>query len=149
MAAEFDIPQRTFDFKNDLAYGLDGENLVSGFLDALQSGSFEVKSDRYRNGRMVIETNQNPRGRIDSNGERVWVESGINITTAKWWVYIYSPNGAFVVVDVQRLKNYLRSNKGKFNHSTKRDFGGSDNPARGFLLMPEDVVDMLTNSAYD
>lgn len=149
MAAEFDIPQRKFDFKADLAYGEEGERLVSSFLDAIQSGSFEVKSDRYRNGRMVVETNQNPRGQRDSGGNQIWVPSGINVTTAQWWVYIYSPTGAFVVIEVARLKRYLRKNSNRFNNSSKRNFGGTDNPARGFLLMPEDVVDLLINSQYD
>ena len=148
MTAEFDLPARTFDFKADLAYGQDGERMVSSFLDALEGGEFEVKSDRYRNGRMVVETNQNPRGlRVD--GEQVWALSGINITTAKWWVYIFSPDGAFVVVSVARLKRYLRANSKIFNESTKINLGGPDNPARGFLLMPENVLDMMNNPAYD
>lgn len=149
MSSEFDIPQRTFDFASDLAYGQQGEGLVSSFLDSIQSGSFEVKSDRYRNGRMVVETHQNPRGRRDQDGNPIWVPSGINVTTAKWWVYIYSPSGAFVVVGVDRLKAYLRANTQMFNESTKRNFGGSDNPARGYLLMPDNVIDLLTNRNYD
>ena len=72
--SNFDIPTRTFDFKKDLTYGHEGEMLVDGFLEALSSGSFEVKSDRYRNGRMVIETDQNPRGMLDENGNKVWVK---------------------------------------------------------------------------
>ncbi|MEB3192524.1 MAG: hypothetical protein VKL42_19440 [Snowella sp.] len=149
MEETFDIPGRVFDFNSDLNYGKKGEQLVSDFLDNLSNGDFEVKSDRYRNGRMVVETDQNPRGRIDANGNQVWVKSGINITTARWWVYIYSPEGAFIVVDVGRLKRYLRSNRHKFNDSTKINLGWSDNPAKGFLLMPEDVIDMLINPNYD
>ena len=149
MAAEFDIPSRKFDFKKDLAYGQGGESLVSGFLDDLSDGSFEVKSDRYRNGRMVVETDQNPRGYRDVNGVQVWNKSGINITTAKWWVYIFSPEGAFVVVSVARLKRYLRAFPGRFNGDNKINLGGIDNPAKGFLLMPEDVVDMMINPKYD
>jgi hypothetical protein len=71
------------------------------------------------------------------------------VTTAKWWVYIYSPEGAFVVVSVSRLKRYLRMNNYKFSENTKRDFGGTDNPAKGFLIYPNDVMDMLTNKRYD
>jgi hypothetical protein len=149
MAAEFDIPSRKFDFKKDLAYGQGGESLVSGFLDDLSGGSFEVKSDRYRNGRMVVETDQNPRGYRDINGVQVWNKSGINITTAKWWVYIFSPEGAFVVVSVARLKRYLRAFPGRFNGDNKINLGGADNPAKGFLLMPEDVIDMMINPKYD
>lgn len=146
---EFDLSERRFDFKTDLAYGEAGENLISGFLDCLSDGSFEVKSDRYRNGRMVIETYQNPRGAVDQNGEKIWVPSGINVTTAKWWVYIYSPEGAFVIIDVARLKRYLRSNSDRFNPSKRRNFGGSDNPAVGYLIEKEDVMDMLINPKYD
>jgi hypothetical protein len=149
MVAEFDIPARKFDFKKDLAYGQQGESLVSTFLDDLSDGSFEVKSDRYRNGRMVVETDQNPRGYRDANGVQVWNKSGINITTAKWWVYIFSPEGAFIVVSVARLKRYLRAFPERFNGSNKINLGGADNPAKGFLLMPEDVQDMMINPRYD
>lgn len=149
MAAEFDIPGRQFDFKKDLAFGEGGESMVNGFLESLSGGSFEVKTDRYRNGRMVVETNQNPRGIKDENGNRIWNPSGINITTAKWWVYIYATDGSFVIISVDRLKRYLRKNHYKFNENTKRDFGGNDNPARGFLVYPNDVMDMLANTNYD
>lgn len=149
MVAEFDIPARKFDFKKDLAYGQQGESLVSTFLDDLSDGSFEVKSDRYRNGRMVVETDQNPRGYRDANGVQVWNKSGINITTAKWWVYIFSPEGAFIVVSVARLKRYLRAFPERFNGSNKINLGGADNPAKGFLLMPEDIQDMMINPRYD
>jgi hypothetical protein len=51
-------------------------------------------------------------------------------------------------VDVNRLKRYLRLNKDKFNESTKTSVGGS-NPTMGFLLMAEDVKDLLTKEIYD
>lgn len=145
----FDIPSSRFDFAKDLEYGLRGEEFVSSFLEQVSHGDFEVKSDRYRNGRMVIETNQNPKAAKGEDGHPVWVTSGINVTTASWWVYIFSPAGAFVVVSVSRLKKYLRLNAELFNESTKRSLGGADNPARGFLLYPGHVQDMMTNSAYD
>lgn len=149
MNQKYDIPGRVFDFKSDLAYGQAGEMLVDGFLQSLSGGSLEVKSDRYRNGRMVIETDQNPRGIIDESGAQIWVKSGINVTTAKWWVYIYSPEGAFLIIETDRLKRYLRKNQNKFNPSTKKNLGGKDNPALGFLLMPGDVMDMISNEKYD
>lgn len=149
MRESFDVPARQFDFDTDLLFGQKGEALVSRFLDGLSSGSFEVKSDRYRNGRMVIETDQNPWGVRDNSGEQIWHKSGINVTTAKWWVYVFSMNEAFVIVDVDRLKRYLRANRHRFNSDTKINLGGPKNPAKGFLLMPEDVVDMMINSKYD
>lgn len=145
----FDLKSKKFDFKKDLAYGKMGEELISSFLQSLSESNFEVKSDRYRNGKMVVETNQNPKGLLDISGNRVWVPSGINVTTAKWWVYIYSPEGAFVVVSVARLKRYLRSHPDQFNEKTKFNLGGEENPAKGFLLMPFEVMDMLFNKAYD
>jgi hypothetical protein len=133
-----DIPAPNF--KKDLAYGEEGEQIVQQFLVALEQGSFEVKRDRYRNGRMVVETNQNPRN-------EGWKKSGINVTEAAWWVYIFSDD-AFVVVGVNRLKNFLRRNG--YNEEAKRLFAGtSDNPAKGFLLMPEHVQDLLINDLYD
>lgn len=139
---DYDLPQPNW--PKDLEFGLQGESLILDFLNDISSGSFEVKTDRYRNGRMVVETQQDPgaRGR--------WIDSGINVTKAKWWVYQYALDGAFHIVAVDRLKRYLRANTNKFNESTKRAFAsGSENPARGFLLYPEDVLDMLTNPAYD
>jgi hypothetical protein len=149
MKDSWDLPARTFDFKSDLAYGQEGEKLISQFLESLSGGEFEVKSDRYRNGRMVVETQQNPRGARDENGEQVWVASGINVTTAKWWVYIYAMDGSFVIISVARLKRFLRKHPDKFNPETKRNFGGDDNPAKGFLIYPEDVIKMMYDKNYD
>ena len=93
---------------------------------------------------MVVETQQDPGAR------GIWIDSGINVTKAKWWVYQYALDGAFHVISVNRLKRYLRSNSHKFNESTKKLFAsGTENPAKGFLIYPEDVIDMLTNPDYD
>lgn len=145
----FDIASSRFDFTKDLKYGKEGEDLITSFLEQISNGDFEVKSDRKRNGRMFIETNQNPKAIKDANGERVWVKSGINVTTANWWVYIFSPDGAFVIVAVRRLKNYLSQNKHIFNEATKTNAGGADNPARGFLLYPQHVKDLMTKEEYN
>lgn len=149
MSSAYDIPGRVFDFKADLEFGQKSEKDIEAFLDALSGGDFEIKTDRYRNGRMVVETDQNPRGIVNENGDRVWVKSGINVTTAKWWVYVFSPSQGFVIIEVARLKRYLRANSDKFNESTKKSFGGSDNPAKGFLLMAEDVQELLISEKYD
>jgi hypothetical protein len=148
MSYKFDIPARNFDFASDLKFGQQSENDISDFLNVLSDGSFEVKTDRYRNGRMFVETDQNPKGLRDQNDESIWKKSGINVTEAKWWVYVFSPKQGFVIVDVDRLKRYLRLNKDKFNESTKTSVGGS-NPTMGFLLMAEDVKDLLTKEIYD
>ena len=54
---DFDIQAspdaKQFNFKDDLQYGQIGEALVAVMLDALVGGSFEIKTDRYRNGNML------------------------------------------------------------------------------------------------
>lgn len=128
-----------FDFKTDLAYGHEGEQNLIDFFHALNEGRVEVKADRYRNGRMAVETQQRPAG-------GVWKDSGINVTEAEWWAYRFAPD-SYVLVSVARLKNYLRHNLERLE---KRDFApGSDNPARGFLLFPHHVQDLQTNEFYD
>ena len=128
-----------FDFKVDLAYGRAGEAELIEFFNAVQGSTVEVKSDRYRNGRMAVETQQKPAG-------GVWQDSGINVTHAKWWAYRFGP-GSFVLVSVPRLKKYLRMNKDLLQ---KRDFAaGSENPSKGFVLMPDQVQELLTSEWYD
>lgn len=148
--SHWDIPGRTYNFKRDLEFGKRGENLVEGFLSSLDDRAFEVKTDRYRNGRMAVEVMQNPRRATDDEGNFVWKKSGLNITRAHWWVYVYTmheQNGAFIVVSVKRLKKYIQKNR---KNLPLVDFAKrSDNPARGHLLEPEHVMDMMINPDYD
>ena len=147
---DFDLPAKAFDFKKDLAFGHLGEDSVRQFYNSVINGSAEVKTDRYRNGRMVVETQQNPRRQMDEFGEQVWVNSGINVTKANWWIYIYSLGDAFIIVSVDRLKRYLRANKMMFTDERKIIFArSSDNPAKGFLLEPQHVMEMLYSEEYD
>lgn len=147
---EFDIDEKSFDFASDLAFGEAGESFVKEFYRSVIQGSAEIKTDRYRNGRMVIETNQNPQNAVDEKGIRVWKLSGINVTTAQWWIYVYAIEQSMAIVSVQRLKKYLKSNRELFNENTKVVFArNSDNPAKGFLVEPEQVMDMMYNQKYD
>lgn len=134
----FDIPKPYF--PDDLKYGKRGEAVVEKFLEDIGVGSLEVKSDRYRNGRMVLEIEQNPKG-------RGWKPSGIAVTEAKWWVYQYNLDGAFTIISVDRVKRYIEIN----GPNMKLQMFGvrGDNAARGYLLEPENVTDLLTNPAYD
>ena len=140
--SEFDLPARKFDFRKDLAYGHKGEKLVTDFLDAMESGSFEVKTDRYRNGRMVIEMEQNPR----RSGN--WKPSGLQVTQAPWWVYVFTLDGACVMVSVPRIKRYIQQRQ--LTSKDYKEFArGSQNPSRGFLLEAPEVVDLMTSPDYD
>lgn len=114
-----------------------GESIAQGFLESLNDALFEVKKDQYRNGRMVVEIEQNPR-------KKGWKPSGLMVTKAKWWIYLFSDD-AFVAVEVDRLKKYLEINK-----LEKKTFAAySENPTKGYLLMPEDVSKLISSDLYD
>ena len=102
---------------------------------------------------MVLEMEHNPRLSKDENGKAVWEPSGLNVTKAKWWVYVFTldgTDGAFTIVSVERLKRFLSAHPDRFKKSKMSNFArASSNPSRGYLLMPEDVMDVMTNSAYD
>lgn len=136
--SKYDIP--TPYFPDDLKYGKRGEAVVERFLKDIGAGSLEVKSDRYRNGRMVLEYEQNPRG-------TGWKPSGIMVTESKWWVYQYNLDGAFTIVSVDRAKRYIDKNADTLE--VKLCGARGNNPTHGYLLQPEDVIDMLTNPEYD
>jgi hypothetical protein len=87
------------DFKKDLAFGHQGEEIVKQFLSDLSNGAFEVKYDRFRNGRIFVEFEQNPRN-------AGWKPSGIAVTTAKWWVYMFAPN-AFCIIELGRRISHI------------------------------------------
>lgn len=147
---EFDIASKSFDFAKDLKYGQAGEGSIVSFYESVIQGSAEIKTDRYRNGRMVVETNQNPKNKVNELGQKIWDLSGINVTTAQWWIYIYCLNQSIVVVSVERLKKYLRAHRDRFNEQNKVMFAqNSDNPAKGFLIEPQDVMQMLYSEKYD
>lgn len=142
---KYDIPAPNF--LKDLEFGQAGEALIAKFIDDIASGDIEVKTDRYRNGKMVIETEQWPGRRRDSDGNEIWTLSGINVTTAKWWVYQYHFDGAFVVVATDRIKRYLRKRSSTI---TKTVFAaGSDNPTKGFLLSPAQVSELMLSEECD
>jgi len=147
---EFDIPAKSFNFANDLAFGERGEQFIRDFYSEVIQGAAEIKTDRYRNGRMAVETQQNSFCQTDVFGHPIWRDSGINVTRARWWIYTYSPGEAFVIVSVSRLKRYLRQNVEMFNETTKVTFAkNSENPARGFLIEPHNVIEMLYSEKYD
>lgn len=136
---EYDLSWNGAQWYKDLAAGAEGEAIVTEFLTTLENGTFEVKYDRYRNGRMVVETDQNTR--LEG-----WKPSGINTTQAQWWVYVFAP-GAFVMVETERLKRWLRTNR---TREQKRVFAEHTlNPAQGYLLYPNEVADLLVGPEYD
>ena len=74
-----------------------------------------------------------------------WKPSGLMVTKAKFWVYIFSDE-SFIIVQTDRLKRYLEIN----NQMEKKTFAAnSNNPTRGYLLFPEDVSKLLSSELYD
>ena len=135
--SRWDIPKPNF--KKDLEFGKKGEDQVKQFLQGIVNGSFEVKSDRYRNGKMVVEVAQNPR-------KHGWKPSGLMVTEAEWWVYVYTMNQAMIVISTDRLKRYIE----KLPELRIRLFAeNTNNPAKGYLLLPEEVMPLLYDSAHD
>lgn len=130
--------RKEYDFKIDLEYGHEGEQNLIDFMNSLQNGCVEVKSDRYRNGRIAVEVQHKPHGQ--------WLKSGLAVTTAQWWAYRFAPD-SFVMVSVPRLKRYLNANHKRLETRTFAE--QSDCPAWGYLLMPQDVHQLMTDTDYD
>jgi hypothetical protein len=117
---------------------INGETLFQSFLESLDEELFEIKRDSYRNGRMVVEVEQNPR-------KTGWKPSGLMTSNAKWFIYLFSDD-AFIAIETNRLKKYLQIN----NKIPLKVFAGySANPTRGYLLYPEDVTLLLSSELYD
>jgi len=137
------LDARPFVFRNDLDYGLQGEAWVQNVLVE----KWEIKTDRYMNGNMVVETQQNPKRLTDSEGQQVWKNSGIRVTEASWWIYVFNLGQTFIVVSVPRLKKFLEME----GHALRKTYFAlsSDNPARGYLLTPENVAHLLIDKKYD
>lgn len=108
------------------------------FLESLDEKDFEIKRDMYRNGRMVVEILQKHR-------DQDWKPSGLSVTTAKWWVYLFSDD-AFLVVEVARLQRYLDIND---QIPLKTFAPRSPNPTKGYLLQAEDVTKLMSSELYD
>ena len=134
---EFDIASKSFDFAKDLKYGQAGEGSIVSFYESVIQGSAEIKTDRYRNGRMDVETNQNPKNKVNELGQKIWDLSGINVTTAQWWIYIYCLNQSIVVVSVERLKKYLHKNPKEFVEVVTQIKGESKAHLESFLKKVE------------
>lgn len=85
-----------------------GENLVGTFLQALEGGTIEVKTD-YRiaeTGNVYVETWQY---RLPDESDIK--QSGINTTKADFWVFA-SPSGeGFICISTEALKNAIRDHE--------------------------------------
>ena len=80
----------------------------------------------------------------------VEVPSGLNVTKAVWWVYIFAVDESFVMFKVDRIKRYLRSLPNLYNENTKRVMApNSENPALAYVVQKSETINMLSKKDYD
>jgi len=122
------------DWDADLKFGERMELEVEGVLSAIRNGglTYEVKADRYLNGRWFLEWEQNPR----RCGE--WKSSGLQTTMADLWVIrLPQPVDAIEIWRTSKLRQIAKS--GLLGHL--KDGGASgDNPTRGWVVWQADLV---------
>lgn len=93
------------DFDIDFTRGKVGENLVGSFLEALEGGTIEVKTD-YRvteTGNVYVETWQY---RLPGATDKK--PSGINTTKADYWVFASPTGDGFICIATTALRRLLR-----------------------------------------
>ena len=93
------------DFDLDFTRGQVGENLVGSFLQALEGGTIEVKTD-YRigeTGNVYVETWQYRRPCATDKKQ-----SGINTTKADYWVFASPKGEGFICITTAALKQLIR-----------------------------------------
>lgn len=99
-------------FKADLAFGSAGEDQAESIVRALLEGWVEVKSDGFENGNLFIEVAQGIRGSSSDLDEIVWKKSGLNVTQAKYYMYIkQSESGVLrsaTIFETDRLRKFHR-----------------------------------------
>lgn len=107
-------------FEADLAFGEVGENHATSIVQALLDGWVEVKTDGYENGNLFIEVAQCVNKQGSNPEEYAWKKSGLNVTEAKYYMYLkQSETGELrsaIVIETERLRRFhrwVKETKGK------------------------------------
>lgn len=117
-----------YDFTVDIDHGEVAERAAAKILTTT---SVEVKAKRYDDSVYYVEYEQNAQNR------GVWLPSGISVTQATHWVFIYCDNEVALTVTVGVLKEAGRR---AFADPTKRKEIGGDNPTRGVLVALDEIL---------
>lgn len=100
------------EFKTDLEFGLVGEGHALSIVKALLDGWVEVKTDGFENGNLFIEVAHCPGRIVNRNGDFVWKKSGLNVTEAKYYMYLkQSGSGELrsaTIIETERLRKFHR-----------------------------------------
>lgn len=101
-------------FDLNLREGLHGEDTVAAFL-GLDSSRIEVKRKSYRDTHFYIEYEHDP------DRKQVYRPSGIQTTTAHYWVFVIDDTGIQVVIPTVKLRAAFDSVIGQFKAETDGD----------------------------
>lgn len=150
-------------FSADLKFGEVGEGHAIAIVKALLDGWVEVKTDGFENGNLFIEVAHCPSRRVDEMGEFVWQKSGLNVTQAKYFMYLkQSPDGQLrsaTIFETERLRRYhqwVKTHKGTEVH--KSGFQGTGYmygningqvPTIGLRIASPDVEMLKTSGQFD
>jgi len=124
-----------FDF--DVRRGQVGEEYVGTLLEAIASGSIEVKTDygSHITGNLYVEYQQ-------TSQDGTVRPSGISTTQAEWWAFAFKDGAIFV--ETSRLKHLCRSyyQQGRIG---ERPGSAESNGTKGILLPLQALTAGLTS----
>jgi hypothetical protein len=150
-------------FSSDLAFGLVGEGHAESIVRALMEGWVEVKTDGFENGNLFIEVAHCP-GRVrKDDGDFQWTKSGLNVTQAKYYMYLkQAKNGELrsaVIIPTERLRRFhawVKAEKGSQIQApgfkgTGYMYGNIDGqvPTIGLRICAQDVEMLRNTSDFD
>lgn len=150
-------------FSSDLQFGLVGEGHAKKIVQALLDGWVEVKTDGFENGNLFIEVAHCPSRKVDAEGNFVWSKSGLNVTQAKYYMYLkQAKNGELrsaIVIPTERLRRFhkwVKSEKGTQIEKpgfvgTGYMYGNIDGqvPTIGLRICAQDVEVLRNTSQFD
>lgn len=150
-------------FKTDLKFGKVGEDDASMLAQAMLDGWVEVKSDAFGNGNIFIELAHCLGRKTNPDGSFVWTKSGLNVTQAKFWMYLkLSPGGVFrsaLILETSRLNKFRSWYKDKNgtsimapgSKSTGYMIGNAngETPTLGLRIVSSDLSQIMYNKDWD
>lgn len=150
-------------FLTDRVFGKVGESHALSFVESLLDGWVEVKTDGFDNGNLFIEVAHCPGRQVDEQGNFIWHKSGLNVTKAKYFMYLkQSPAGdlrSATIFETERLRRFhkwVKSTKGTDVHEgglvgtgyMYANLGGTT-PTIGLRIVAKDVETIKNSGQFD
>jgi hypothetical protein len=147
----------------DLAFGQVGEGHALEIVHAMLDGWIEVKTDSFENDNLFIELAHSPHRLTDENGNFIWTQSGLNVTEAKYWMYLrQSESGdlrSALIIEtarIQRFRQWFKETHGtailkKGDYRTGYIIGNANGliPTLGLRIVGEDVAKLRHSHLFD